>query len=339
MLVGINYVGTSSELNGCFNDMLDMRNLLVTSGVNPKNITTLSDDPTRNDIKPTKANILDQLVKKGRAAKAGDTLVIHYSGHGTYSRDYGSDEPDKRDEAICPINGRKIENISDDELYSVLRRLPKDVKAFVVMDCCHSGSDLDLGEGIDKAPSKRRPDNTHGFVFQISGCQDDQTSADALFEEERAKDKVKVEDEAKDKAIEKVNKREIIQRIHKRGLKEPVERYRGALTEAILYTANKRRGLHSILDVAFSGNVSSIKSLRTDIRSRLKENNFEQLAEISFEGAKPATLSSRGESVVHGYRVASHNLRQTKARIAEVGKKAGTYVPTEDLQHHAVKLR
>lgn len=320
MICGINYYETPNELRGCINDMLDMRNLLLRSGVKEENLTILSDDPSREDIAPTRENILNELVKKGRAAKPGDTLIFHYSGHGTYSKDYQNDEADKRDEAICPVDDTTI---SDDELYTILRRLPKDVKAFVVMDCCHSASVLDLNNGLDKIESKRKPDNQHGYVVEISGCQDNQTSADALLKD-KDKDKLKTK---------QVNNRELIEMVKKRGAaSEP--RYRGALTAAFLNTVEKRRGLQAILDICFSGSKVLMRSLRNDILSWLKANRFSQVPGISFEGATPATLESRGQPIVHGYRVASHNLRQTAAR-----KNASVYVPTEDLQQHVAKLR
>lgn len=323
MVCGINYVDDpENRLNGCVNDMLDMRALLLKSGVAEKDITTLSDSPEREDIYPSRDNILAELKKIGAKAKPGDTIVVHYSGHGTYSRDMDNDETDKRDEAICPADGSTI---SDDELYGMLRKLPKDVKAFVLMDCCHSGSMLDLANGLDKNESKRKADNTHGYVVEISGCQDNQTSADALFTDKSKKSKPKEQN---------LSKRECIQQIKKRG-KDPEPRYRGALTSAFMEVVEKRRGLQAIFDICFSGSKSLMRSLRADILKVLKAGNFSQVPNIAYEGATPAKAKATyGEPILHGYRINRYSLRKTSERMDR-----GGYVATAEVDKHSVKLR
>lgn len=297
MICGINYYNTPNELRGCINDMLDMRSLLLKSGVEEKNITILSDAPNRQDIAPTKTNILSNLQRVGKNAKAGDTLIFQYSGHGTYSRDKDNDEADKRDEAIYTADENTI---SDDEFYHILRKLPTGVKAFVLMDCCHSASILDLKEGLDKKESNRTNTIQHGYVVEISGCQDNQTSADALLNDKASKTPVK-----------QVNKREIIQEVRHRGVTQP--RYRGALTAAFMDTVTKRKGLQSILDICFSNTKSLMLSLRNDLLTWLKANHFDQVPNIAYEGVKPTSLADTREPVTHRY-----NLRQTTARIARL---------------------
>merc|ERR1712071_482066 len=62
--------------------------------------------------------------------------------------------------------------------------LPSGVKLVAIMDCCHSGTGLDLPFDYnvkkDKWTVDENPAHSQGDVIQFSGCQDDQTSADAM---------------------------------------------------------------------------------------------------------------------------------------------------------------
>ena len=62
LLIGINYVGTENELNGCINDVKNMKTMLIDKlGYKSQNITMLTDETTK---KPTKSNILKRVGKK-----------------------------------------------------------------------------------------------------------------------------------------------------------------------------------------------------------------------------------------------------------------------------------
>lgn len=180
VLVGINYFGTSCELRGCHNDVDNVRDALLNMGFQNENILTLKDSRSgRGKLEPTRKNILHQWSELIRNSKKGDLLYIHYSGHGSYTRDRDGDERDGRDELICPADHTSI---VDDELFDMLvMGLPKDVKLRVVFDCCHSGSALDLPTrymyGYHVARENRYVKNKD--IVMISGCRDNQTSADA----------------------------------------------------------------------------------------------------------------------------------------------------------------
>ncbi|CAM9709421.1 unnamed protein product, partial [Choristocarpus tenellus] len=78
-------------------------------------------------------------------AKAGDSLFMHYSGHGGSMADDNGDEADNKDETIVPVDYTSAGQIRDDEvLKELVASLPEGVTLTVVMDCCHSGSILDL---------------------------------------------------------------------------------------------------------------------------------------------------------------------------------------------------
>jgi len=142
LLIGINYVNTSSELSGCINDIYNMKNFLVQyCGYLESDIKILSD----RDLKPTRQNIEQNISWLTSNCLAGDTLYFHYSGHGSYVRDTSRDETDGRDEVIIPLDFESRGVITDDWLMNNLAlKIPKDVNLYSVFDCCHSGTILDL---------------------------------------------------------------------------------------------------------------------------------------------------------------------------------------------------
>ena len=86
LLVGINYLGKSTQLYGCINDVQSVQAHLVSKGFTCQCIT----DQTA--LKPTRVNILNAFTRLLTDAVAGDTLVFQYSGHGSFIRDKNRDE-------------------------------------------------------------------------------------------------------------------------------------------------------------------------------------------------------------------------------------------------------
>ena len=183
LLIGINYIGTDAALNGCINDVNDMcENLISRYNFVRENIEIITDN---TEIKPTKANILTAFTNLLKNSKSGDTLVFAYSGHGINMRDKNRDEWDGFDEFICPLD---MNFISDDELSNIVKNnLKSGVNIFTLFDCCNSGSILDLRyQYLDTMRGRRTVTNTNyselmGNLVCISGCQDNQTSADSFI--------------------------------------------------------------------------------------------------------------------------------------------------------------
>jgi len=73
-------------------------------------------------------------------------FFLHYSGHGTKIKDDDrSEEDDGYDEALVPVDYDSNGLILDDDLYDiVVKGLPEGVHVVCLMDCCHSGTVLDL---------------------------------------------------------------------------------------------------------------------------------------------------------------------------------------------------
>lgn len=203
LLVGINYFNTDSELLGCGNDVQNIRDMLIKFyNYEAKNITVLSEKP--NVTIPTRSAIETGITQLAANCKSGDTLVLYYSGHGAYVNDTNGDETDGKDEVIVPLDYIQRGVITDDWLYSnLIKKIPQGANLWVFMDCCHSGTMIDLKynyksrcvykkngqpkgvpyNGNDWSTqfllSLEQQNEVVGNICCISGCQDEQTSADA----------------------------------------------------------------------------------------------------------------------------------------------------------------
>jgi len=142
VLIGINYCGQNGELRGCHNDVLNVKKYLEqVHGF--RDAVVLMDDGRHKS--PTKKNILRAFKLVAKQSKSGDAVFIHYSGHGGRLRDNNGDEEDGYDETLIPLDFKKAGQISDDDLLQVLiRPLAAGVFMTCLMDCCHSGTVLDL---------------------------------------------------------------------------------------------------------------------------------------------------------------------------------------------------
>ena len=180
LLIGINYVGEQNELKGCINDVNNINTIFKNQGFN--SITILTDNTA---VKPTKLNILDAFKNLLINANSGDLLCVTYSGHGTYTLDINNDELDGYDELIIPLD---LNPIKDDELKSIINMyLKADVTLFCLFDNCYSGTILDLkytyldSLNYDQYTENNKTSDTVGNVILISGCTDEQLSADAFI--------------------------------------------------------------------------------------------------------------------------------------------------------------
>lgn len=184
LIIGINYVGTSSELSGCINDANNLKKFLMEkAGYALENILMLADDNIHT--KPTKQNILNSfatLVNKANNEGVNE-IWLSYSGHGSYEYDAGGDENDYYDEVICPVDYSTSGMIIDDYIYdNLVCKLPQNVTLFSIMDCCHSGTIYDLPCLYTTTYTSNNTKNKHvANVISISGCKDSQTSADAYI--------------------------------------------------------------------------------------------------------------------------------------------------------------
>jgi hypothetical protein len=180
LIIGINYLGTSSALNGCINDANSIESYLKEH--NFTNIKMLTDEtPTT----PTRKNILHEIKNLLETSNENDTLFIYYSGHGSNTLDKNGDELDGYDELIVPLD---FEYIKDDEIKTIIDTYGKsNTNLIALFDSCNSGTALDLKYQIlekvnyDDISENTKTTETPCNALFISGCRDDQVSLETLI--------------------------------------------------------------------------------------------------------------------------------------------------------------
>ena len=199
LCIGINnYPGTGNDLAGCVNDVNDWTKALEGRGFK---VTQMVDKAA------TKNAMVEGIRKLVRDAKSGDVALLQYSGHGSWVPDEDGDEPDGRDEVLCPCDIGPEAFIRDDDLYDLFAERQSGVRIVFLSDSCHSGTVAKFAPMADVNPRLPRarflppnaflPASRHEATARlarspvrgskphqgllISGCQDVQTSADAWF--------------------------------------------------------------------------------------------------------------------------------------------------------------
>lgn len=194
LLIGINDY-PSAPLRGCLNDIEDVKATFC-KRLKPQNVVTLLNaDATTINIK----NAMNEIVSR---LKKGDKLLVWYSGHGVQIQSTDPTEADRLDECLAPVDFAWNTNrvIRDNDIKQIFSNAAKGSKIFFVSDSCHSG---DLQRAFSPTPqTARRLLHPEGIIWQedrniqplnnkikynrdfvfISGCQSDQTAADANFE-------------------------------------------------------------------------------------------------------------------------------------------------------------
>jgi metacaspase-1 len=132
LCIGINdYKGTGMDLQGCVNDADDWAKVLEARGYAVDKL---------KDTKATRKGIIEGIKSTLAKAKAGDSIVIQYSGHGSYVDDENGDEPDGTDECICPQDVRDGGEITDDQLFELYSNRPSGTRLVVISDSCFAGT-------------------------------------------------------------------------------------------------------------------------------------------------------------------------------------------------------
>nr|ODN93748.1 metacaspase-1 [Cryptococcus depauperatus CBS 7855] len=160
LLIGINYFGTSSALNGCINDAHNVQRFLVQNyGYKTEDIVVLTDDARNPRQIPTHANMIAAMQWLVSGAQPNDSLFFHYSGHGGQTKDLDGDEDDGYDEVVYPLDFKTAGHIVDDDMHKIMvQPLPAGCRLTAIFDSCHSGTALDLPyvystEGVIKEPN------------------------------------------------------------------------------------------------------------------------------------------------------------------------------------------
>lgn len=195
LCIGINdYPGSGSDLAGCVNDAADWGSVLADRGFDVELLT---------DQAATGHAITSGIREMIAQATYRSTVVICYSGHGTWVPDQDGDEPDHRDEALCPWDYRQG-LILDDDLHALFDARAHGVRVVMISDSCHSGTvtrfaePLTYGRGTvrfmppeialppDELPRALLATSTakgapRHKALLMSGCADTEYSYDASF--------------------------------------------------------------------------------------------------------------------------------------------------------------
>ena len=211
IVIGLNgvdpnhYGGWAGPLNACEADASSMAQIAGAQGMDVHSLLTQQ---------ATRDGVLKELAAAANDLKDGDLLMLTYSGHGGQIPDLNGDEDDGLDETWCLYDGELV----DDELYKALSSFKPSVRVVVLSDSCHSGTVVKVAlmkEFLSRQPTpstvvyrnmpnevahqtyldnkkfydkilnnpslKESKKNIHASVFLISGCQDNQFSADGAF--------------------------------------------------------------------------------------------------------------------------------------------------------------
>jgi len=137
VLAGVtDYPGTVNDLNYTANDAIDLRDALNGSG-----FWAGAAISTQNNVNVTKAMIQDAVTTAKNNIAVDGLFVFMYSGHGTSSGSTGY---------LVPYDGVNdvSKRISEDELKTWLDAFNSNVKKYVLLDSCYSGSFIDKSLNI-----------------------------------------------------------------------------------------------------------------------------------------------------------------------------------------------
>lgn len=190
LLFGLNYDKTpDARLRGCHEDVKNMSQLLKTKYGFDEIDVHLDNAPHARTTASGILQEINDLAVECHKRKI-ETVYIHFSGHGTRTRDWSGDENDGYDEALVPSDFKTRGLVSDDYVKRVLRNFPEFTNVICCFDCCHSGSVADLkyrykdnANWVVEDKSKSCDAN----IVMLSGCTDTQTSADAFNVNNRRK--------------------------------------------------------------------------------------------------------------------------------------------------------
>ena len=171
LIVGINYTGTSSQLSGCVNDAHDVYNVCHTLGYGeiavlhdgywpgvtlPQGLPDAAHPQLNSVTRPTLANLKAGVAWLIADAAAGDLLFFHYSGHGgQLAARVAGTQPNDLNDTLVPLDYTTAGQLRDEDLKRLLVEplRGKGATLRIVLDCCHSGTGVDLRYNLLDATS------------------------------------------------------------------------------------------------------------------------------------------------------------------------------------------
>jgi len=115
-------------------------------GWKPANIRVMKDDNSIGPrYRPTRENIMRELIKLSNKTKEGDLSIVYFTGLGSRIDDKDGDDSDGKDDVLVPIDYQSAGFIIDDDLrIKVLSPLPVNSKMLLIFDTCRGRMLADL---------------------------------------------------------------------------------------------------------------------------------------------------------------------------------------------------
>jgi hypothetical protein len=158
LVISLQYSKFSFRLNGCFRDSDNFIKRL--RNIDPSiTIITMRDDlPQTSKFFPTTSNIVRELCNLCEARES--KLFLYYSGHGTTAQDFNKDELTLTqttegknianigsllaDSCLVTNEKNSVNILTDDRIGTILSTLSAEKTLYSFLDCCNSGTGLDL---------------------------------------------------------------------------------------------------------------------------------------------------------------------------------------------------
>jgi hypothetical protein len=134
LCIGIDAYRHITPLQGCRNDAENWRQVFTGLGYDAK-------------VMPQEEATAEGLIQRFgdfvHEARAGDTFLLQFSGHGTQFADATGDEEEGLDEAICAIDcggSSTVGLVLDDQFRDLLGQVAEGATLVCFFDSCHSGT-------------------------------------------------------------------------------------------------------------------------------------------------------------------------------------------------------
>ena len=188
LLVGINQYDPRSgvsTLRGCTNDARAMKAYLEARVASRAQLHV----QMLLDEQATRQAIIDGFRQHLQRARAGDTVLFYYAGHGSQEiapKEFWAIDPDRLNETLVCYDSR-VDNtwdLADKELARLIADVSQqNPHIAVVLDCCHSGSgtrgggDLEFTPGFAKrrAPMNERDRPADSFIVSLEELEIEKT--------------------------------------------------------------------------------------------------------------------------------------------------------------------
>jgi len=194
VLVGCNYYNNrSNKLNGCIDDIVNVKNVLTQYYEYTQDKTVmLRDDSLKNTLLlPTKDNILNHLTRLVNTSSQYSEIFFMFSGHGMQTTTEETEE-DELEEVILPLDYETKGCITDSMIYEIIKHVHPSCNMILLFDSCNSGTICDLQWSLEYTTEnkvvrslrdKRVLSNKNVFCF--SSCKDTQLSNDVYVSANR----------------------------------------------------------------------------------------------------------------------------------------------------------